>query len=356
MRRIVAATAVLAGLTLVVFTIGWQLFGRSADAEEISDRYRTLMSPQGLRDLRTGFEEVKAGGTELAGDALPELQQRTGMDDAEFAAYLDAQMKGAQAFADAAPTVVGIVDPVIATMEAASDDYHEADQIPISQLPLSSAPYLFLAVGVVLVAGGILVWRRPAPLPLAALAIVGAALVVVPIAIRIPQKIDAAERVSVVGRVGLAPATGERAVAATQLFDGAAADISTALPVAFARAMGTSESEAQTYVAQRFPALTRFAEHWPAVSGPSHELSDSQVELSDTFHEADQIPLGAVPWLFLVPGALLAVGAAAALARERTIADATVGADRASEASEPSESSGPSERARPLSGVGQELA
>ena len=318
MRRIVAGTAVLAGLSLVVFTFGWQLFGRSSDAEEISDHYRSLMSPQGLRDLRTGFEEVKAGGTELAGSALPELQQSMGLDDAAFASYLDAQMRGVRAFADAAPTVVGIVDPVIATMEAASDDYREADAIPIEQLPLSSAPYLFLAVAVVLIAGGVVGWRRPGPIPMAALAIVGAALVAVPLAIRIPEKVDAAERVSVVGRIGLAPATGERAVAATQLFDGAAADISTALPVAFARAMGISEADAASHVAQRFPAMTAFAEHWPALSGPSHELSDSQVALSETFANADGIPLGAVPWLFLVPGALLAVGAAASLARDRS--------------------------------------
>jgi len=318
MRRIVAGTAVLAGLTLVVFTFGWQLFGRSADAEEISDRYRTLMSPQGLHDLRTGFEMVKAGGTELSTATLPELQQTLGMDDAQFATYVDAQMKGTKAFADAAPTVVGIVDPVIGTMEAARGDYHEADEIPISQLPLSSAPYLFLAVGAVLIAGGVLVWRHPGQKPMALLAIAGAALVVVPLAIRIPEKIDAAERVSVVGRVGLAPATGERAVAATQLFDGAAADISTALPAAFARARGTSEADAEAYLAQRFPAVTRFAEQWPALSGPSHELSDSQVALSGTFAGADQIPLGAVPWLFLVPGALLAVGAATALLRDRS--------------------------------------
>jgi hypothetical protein len=317
MRRIVAGTAVLAGLSLVVFTFGWQLFGRSSDAEEISDRYRTLMSPQGLHDLRTGFDMVKAGGTELSTATLPELQQALGMDDAEFATYLDAQMRGAKAFADAAPTVVGIVDPVIATMEAASADYHEADGIPISQLPLSSAPYLFLAVAAVLIAGGVVVWRRPGQRPMALLAIVGAALVVVPLAIRIPEKIDAAERVSVVGRVGLAPATGVRAVGATQLFDGAAADLSTALPVAFARARGTSETDAEAYLAQRFPAVTRFVQGWPALSGPSHELSDSQVELSGTFANADQIPLGAVPWLFLVPGAVLAVGAAAALVRDR---------------------------------------
>jgi hypothetical protein len=152
---------------------------------------------------------------------------------------------------------------------------------------------------------------------LALLAIVGAALVVVPLAIELPDKIDAAERVSVVGRVGLDPATGERAVTATRLFDGAAADLSTALPVAYARATGTTVEQAQARIAERFPAVTRFVDAWPALSGPSHELSDSQVALAGTFHDADQIPLGAVPWLFLVPGALLAAGAASALLVDR---------------------------------------
>jgi hypothetical protein len=323
MRRIVAGLAVLAGVTLIGFTFAWRLFDRSTDAEKISDHYRSLMSPEGLAGLRTGLETVKAGGAELAGEALPELQRDLGMSDAEFAAYLGQQMSGVKAFTDNAPAAVALVDPVIGTMEAASADYQRADQIPIRALPLSSAPYLFLAVGAVLIAGGVVAWRRSGVLPTAALGLLGAALVLVPLAISLPGKIDAAERVSKVGRIGLAPATGERAVGATQLFDGAVSDVTTLLPEAFARARETSYADAQAYMAQRFPALTRFATDWQTLSGPSHELSDSQVALADTFANADRIPLGAVPWLFLVPGALLAIAAGTQLARERTPARTT---------------------------------
>jgi hypothetical protein len=318
MRRSVGALAVLAGTALIVFTFGWRLFDRSEDAERISDQYRPLMSEQGLADLRTGFDMVAAGGSELTTRTLPDLQQALGMDDDEFATYLSQQMSGLQAFADQAPAVVALVDPVIGTMEAVSDDYARADDIPIGALPLSSAPYLFLAVGIVLIGTGISVWRRPRPATFAGAAVIGCALVVVPLAVSLPGKIDAAERVSVVGRIGLAPATGERAVAATQLFDGAAADASVLLPEAFARARGTTYDEARAALARDYPALTAFTTSWPAISGPAHDLSDSQVELSDSFADADRIPLGAVPWLFLVPGVLLAVTAGAHVALDRT--------------------------------------
>src|SRR4051794_27324785 len=224
MRRATAIVAVLTGLLLLGFLVSEHLFTRSRDAEKIADAYRPLMSERGLADLRQGFDSVKAGGAQLHDDALPRLQRRLGLNDRQFDAYVAEHMPGVAAFDRQAPGVVALVDPVIGKMEAARADYRRADQIPIGFLPLSGAPWLFLGIGVALVALGSYALVRPGLRVTALLAIAGLALVVAPMVIGIPGKVDAAVRVTKLGAVGLAPATGRKAVGATALFDGMADD------------------------------------------------------------------------------------------------------------------------------------
>lgn len=303
MRRIVAIVAVLVGVVLVGFTFSEHLFGRSHDAQKIADHYRPLMSTQGLADLRSGFESVKAAGAELGTGALPRLQRELGMDQQQFDAYLAQNMPGIKAFNDQAPGVVALVDPVIGKMEAARSDYHRADQIPTGFLGLNSAPWLFLGLASILIAIGVWGIVRPSVRSTVALTVIGLGLAVAPIAIGIPGKIDAAVRVTRLGGVGLAPATGQKAVGATALFDGMASDVATKLAPALTATSGAADT-----FATDFPALATFTTSWrSSISAQSHALSDSQVALAPTFANANKIPLRPIPWLFIISGALLAL-------------------------------------------------
>jgi hypothetical protein len=303
MRRLVAVVALLVGVLLVGFTFSEHLFSRSRDAQKIADHYRPLMSTQGLADLRTGFEAVKDAGADLSTAALPRLQDALGMDDQHFDAYVARNMPGIQAFADQAPGVVALVDPVIGQMEAARSDYHKADQIPTSFLGLSSAPWLFLGIAGALILIGLWALVRPSSLSTLALTVVGLGLVVAPLVVGIPGKVDAAVRVTRLGAVGLAPATGHKAVGATALFDGLANDVTTKLEPALATSSGNPNS-----FASDFPALATFTSNWQSrISAQSHALSDSQVALAPTFANAHKIPLRPIPWLFIIPGALMAL-------------------------------------------------
>jgi hypothetical protein len=309
MRRTVAVVAVLVGVMLMGFTFAEHLVSRSRDAEKIADHYRPLMSAQGLADLHTGFDSVKAAGAELGASALPRLQRDLGMDQQQFDAYVAQNMPGIKAFNDQAPGVVALVEPVIGQMEAARADYHKADQIPTSFLGLTSAPWLFLGLGGALIAVGIWGFVRPSRRSTAALAVIGLGLFIAPIAVGIPGKVDAAVRVTRLGQVGLAPATGQKAVGATALFDGLANDVATKLMPALA-----NSSAGQDTFAADFPALATFTTNWQSsISIQSHVLSDSQVALAATFANADKIPLRPIPWLFIIPGALLAMLAVASL-------------------------------------------
>ena len=310
MKRLVALAALLTGLVLVGFTFSEHLFSRSRDAQKIADHYRPLMSASGLADLRSGFNGVKAAGAELDSRALPALQRQLGMNDTEFAAYVSQNMPGIKAFNDQAPAVVTLVEPVIGQMEAERSDYHQADQIPTGFLGLTIAPWLFVGIGGLLFALGLSGLWRPRAGVTGAIAALGLALVIAPLVLGIPGKVGAARRVTKLGRVGLAPATAQKAVGATALFDGMARDVTTKLEPALAASAGRADT-----FGSDFPALASFTAGWQTtISAQSHLLSDSQVALGPTFANADKIPLQPVPWLFILPGALLALLAGATVA------------------------------------------
>jgi hypothetical protein len=323
MRRIAAALAVVAGLTLIGFVVAEHLFSRSADAQTVADRYRPLLSSPGLAGLRGGFDELQRAGTELHDDALPRLQTALGLDDRHFGAYVATNLPGIRSFEDRAPAVVELVSPVIARMEAIRDDYRQADSIPVGFLNFESAPWLFLGIGALLVAAGGFALIRPGIVSTAVLAVVGLGVALAPVVLGIPGKVDAAERVTAVGRIGLAPAVGARAVGATKLFDGMVTDVRSGLEPALVQQLGEGPTAGRRVFESSFPALTRFAGDWTrTLSAQSHALADSQVALAPTFASADRIPLGPIPWLFIVPGtaiALLAGGSLVpALRRRRT--------------------------------------
>ena len=313
MRRIAAVLAIIVGVGLVGFTIVEHVFSRSEDAQTIADHYRGLMSADGLRDLSGGFAAVQAAGGELGTKALPRLQQSLGMDDAQFAAYVSREMPNIAQFDAQAPGIVKLVGPVIAQMRSERSDYARADQIPAGFLPLSSAPWLFVGIGIVLIAVGVFALVRPGTLASAALAVVGLGIFVAPLVLGIPGKVDAAVRVTAIGRVGLAPATAQKAVAATNVFDGMVDDVRTRLEPALA--------PTHQEFAAAFPTLSAFSDDWVrTTSAKSHALSDSQVALGATFANADQIPLEPIPWMFIVPGFVIAVLAGATLLPSRRAA------------------------------------
>jgi hypothetical protein len=162
MRRVVAGLAVVVGITLIGFTFAEHLFTRSSDAQTIATHYQPLMSRRGLADLSTGFDAVKAAGGQLDTAAEPKLQQALGMNDAAFARYKQREMPGIARFDAQAPGVVALVGPVIGQMQAERSDYSRSSDIPVSWLPLSSAPWLFLGIGALLLAVGAFGLLRPA--------------------------------------------------------------------------------------------------------------------------------------------------------------------------------------------------
>ena len=180
-----------------------------------------------------------------------------------------------------------------------------------------------MGIGGVLVAVGAFALVRLGTVSSVALTLVGMGIFLAPLVLGIPGKVDAAVRVTAIGRVGLVPATAQKAVAATKLFDGMVNDVQTKLEPALA-------TEGSQRFNTAFPTLATFADSWVrSTSAKSHALSDSRVAFGSTFANADRIPLEPIPWMFIIPGLVITVLAGATLLPARRTARAVVPAPAA---------------------------
>src|SRR5687767_2123551 len=129
MRRITGAIAIALGAGLIAVTIAMSLFSRTSSAERVTDRFRQMMSAEGLVELRTDFETVRGTGEELIQDLMPRLATELGMTDAELERFVEDEFPAVATGVREVPGVLVFVDPVIDTLERDADEFRAADEI-----------------------------------------------------------------------------------------------------------------------------------------------------------------------------------------------------------------------------------
>ena len=315
-QRVIAGVTLLVGVYLIVIPFALSLFSRTRDAERLSDYYRPLMSKQGIAGFRQSLEILNAGGTELYDSFLPTVRAQLGMSEDELNAFIRHQYPQVAAFLVRAPEVVKYLNPAVQAVLAQGDNFHDADQFPVANVDLRLGPWALIAIGVACVGLGFLVLTRARTLALLTITVGGLALVAGPLALQWIHQTDAAEKVAEAARAPFSAQVANTTVTDTYHFDAAFTEMGESLFPDLAEELGKSPPEMDSYLHTEFPALMRFLDRWDAeIYEGSRELSLSQIEFMDEFHNADATPYRALPWLFIVPGAVLLVVGAYGLAR-----------------------------------------
>jgi hypothetical protein len=317
MQRITATVVALAGLVLIAVPFGLRLFDRADDAEDTTDRFRHMMSEEGLIELRSDFETVKAGGIELIEEAAPRFARDLGMTDEEFAAFLAENFPAVALAIEEIPGVIEFVDPVIGSLEEDAEEYRSADTIPLGDLPITVGPWVFLGLGAGLLILGVVLHRRPGAGPLTVAVVLGLTIAAAPVIVRFPQKAQDGEDVAEVARIGLSPEGADRAEFATVVLDELVIETTTEMLPALSDALGVSETRLAVVLAEEYPAVDQFLAAWDDIGPRAYSLAAKQQASVDDFADADELPFRAIPWLFAGPGFVAAAAAAAALLASR---------------------------------------
>jgi hypothetical protein len=328
-RRVLGVITLTVAVYLIVIPFALSLFSRTRDAQHLADRYRPVMSAEGLDHFRANLQLVNAGGKDLFNKFLPTLQSQLGLDQAEFNTFVAANYPHVAAFLTRVPQTVAYLNPATQRVLAQQDNYASADSFPIAGIPVTIGPWALLLLGVALAVVGVLILLSDrvarAWLSIGAIFVVGLGLVIGPVALGWFGKTDAAEHVAEAARAPFSAAVSNATVNDTFSFNAAFVEMRKALFPAVAQKLGMSDAEYNRSLHTNFPALMRFLDKWDAsIYRGARALSLSQIEYMDEFHNADATPYRALPWLFMAPGAVLLIGAAYGFAGTRRRKDTTV--------------------------------
>ena len=190
------ATTLVAAVYLVITPFALSLFSRTTDAEQLSDYYRPLFSDHGVAQFRLGLKIVGAGGDELYGKLLPQLQHDLGMSETELNAFVAQNFPHVAAFLKRAPQVLKYLKPASAKVLAQQENFKPADDFPFENLPVSIGPWALLALGLGLGGVALVIRRGNARWPVIIVSVIGLGLVTGPAILGWFHATDAAEQIA----------------------------------------------------------------------------------------------------------------------------------------------------------------
>lgn len=305
-RRVASALVLLVGVYFIVLPFALSLFSRTRDAEDLNAYYRPLMSDQGIQQFGTNLRIVDEGGDELFSVVIPQLERTLDMSDAQFRAYVAQNYPHIATFVAGAPQLLELLNPATQAVLAQKNNFRDADQFPVANIRMDLGPWALLLLGAALIALGLLLRVRTSPVVVAASFAVGAGLLVGPLALGWFHETDAAEKVAQAARPPFSPAVATTVVDNIYKIDAAFTEMRTALFPALAQQLGKSSTEMDAFVRSSFPKTSTLLDAWDReMFKGAHDLSLSQIEFMDEFHNADATPYRALPWLIMAPGLLL---------------------------------------------------
>ncbi len=224
-RRVMGTITLIVAAYLIVIPFGLSLFSRTRDAQYLADRYRPVMSAQGLGPFRANLALVNAGGAELFNKFLPELQAKLKLSDADFNAFVATNYPHVAAFLGRVPVTVKYLNPATKAVLAQQDNFASADEFPATGIPVTVGPWALLLLGVALGVVGLLIFLSDrlggSSLPIVAIFLVGLGLVVGPLVLGWFGKTDAAEHVAEAARPPFSVAVSDATVNDTFSFNAA---------------------------------------------------------------------------------------------------------------------------------------
>ena len=314
MRKVVATVAVVCGMGLIAVPFALSLFDRAPAGERVTNRFRDTLSPQGLHGLATNFQTMGALVDQFIHETSPALARRLHMTDRQFGSFVARDYPAVAAGVKEIPPLVAFVTPVAAQLEALHPQFAAVDSLPFLGLPLSTVPWILLAMGAALVVLGIVVLRPRGRGPLLVAAGLGMAMLVIPLALSYPSKASDATKVAAVGRVALSPKAAAGAQQANQLIDDMVTQVNTEMLPGLATRLRVSQSALEASIARDYPAVAKGLLAWRTIKPGAVELVRRQVASVPDAESLNGLDFTPLPWYIMGPGiALLIVGLVALL-------------------------------------------
>jgi len=319
MRRIARLAAVAIGLFLLAVPFATDLFDRTRGADRTFEAMHDFVSEPGIAVARRNFGTVSAGGAEFNGKLLPGLARQLDVSPARLKAQLVSDYPDVAKGSENIPGYLEFVGPTIDALDDNREEFEAAESLPGASLPITSAPWLFLVLGGLTVGAGVLVLRMPGTRGLAAVAVLGAVAIAVPLAMSVPSKASDARDLGDIARGGLSQQGADKAEEIVVVLDKMVQQVRTELVPDLAGQLKVTPSEVDAQIGRDYPAVALLLARWEAIAAgeTGERLAATQQAVVDDFAQADETPVLELPWLVIGPGVLLLLVSGAAIATGR---------------------------------------
>lgn len=194
-RKISAILVMLVGVVLIVITFTNNLFKVGPAFDSMMNDFRPMLEQSSIDTAKQDLTGLSAVGTEVQTKMMPAVATQLGMTTDQFSAMVNQQFPAVAAGLQAIPQAVPAFNGLMDTLEANQALFASADAIPTKDLPASSVPWALLGAGILSIIAGILIWVTPRAGAIVAL-VLGAALVVLPLVMSLPQKAADADQLN----------------------------------------------------------------------------------------------------------------------------------------------------------------
>ena len=317
MRRALAVGTIAIGVGLLAFPLAYSMFGRTADAERILDRFEFLTLEDRPARYLAEAEVTRDGSSELVDVALPGLAADAGLSASEFDALVDSRFPALVAAREEIPQAREFSVRYSEQLEAVDDKFQSVYDIPTSALPLTATPWLFLLTGALCLAAGVIALRTRSRASTMTILGVGLAMLIGPLALGAATKATDGEDVKDFAGRGLTEEASDAAQRASAALDALYIETNEETIPYIAGLGETPPAQLSRQLSETYPAAGQFLAEWDVIGPRLARLADAVTASVEEFRSVKVMPIALPMWLLLAAGATIALAAGAALLRDR---------------------------------------
>jgi hypothetical protein len=311
-RRAAGVVVAAVGVAFIVSVVLNNLFSVGPAFERMADGFRPAMESEPIAALGRDLDALEAVSGEV-----PALSEALGMTPEELAGFMGEQFPAVATGIDQLPSIVESFRGVVATLDAEQERFASADAIPTTSLPATTVPWGLAIAGVVLLGIGVVIVLTPARAGGVAAILVGALLIVLPLALSLPGKASDADTMN----ENLKPVYTDELIAGADhglaVVGDMGAQMQTEMLPALAQQFGMDEAGLQAFLGENLPATAGAMATMPDAMGRFTTVVDIFRAHLDDYDTITSVAFVPIVWTMIVGGILALLGGAWALVGTR---------------------------------------
>ncbi len=312
-RRTAGTVVAAVGVAFIASVIVNGLFSVGPAFERMADGFRPAMKPAPIGALGQDLDGLQAVTEEFSGVAVPMLSEALGMSPDEFVGFMGEQFPDVATGIDQLPAIIESFRGVVGTLDAEQQRFASADAIPTASLPATTIPWGLAVAGVALLAIGITIVVRPGRSVAVAAIVVGALLVVVPLALSLPGKASDADTMN----EHLKPVyTAELIAGADQglaVVGAMGTQMQEQMLPALGRQLGMDEAALGSFLQDNLPSMSAAMGSMPDAMGRFTGVVETFRAHLDDYDTISGVAFVPIVWTIILGGIVAALGGAGAL-------------------------------------------